>query len=74
MNISKCLLKGYLTLARLCELAAEKGYRGASRLAEKGDCGHVSKTLDALAKSELAHAGMVEKALSAIDSGEIHEQ
>ncbi len=74
MNISKCLLKGYLTLARLGELAAEKGYRGASRLAEKGDCGHVSKTLDALAKSELAHAGMVEKALSAIDSGEIHEQ
>ena len=73
MNISKCLLKRYLTVARLGELAAEKGYKGASRLAEKGDCGHVSKTLDALAKSELAHADMVEKALSAIDNGEIHE-
>ncbi len=73
MNISKCLLKCYLTTARLGELAAEKGYKGASRLAEKGGCGHVSKTLDALAKSELAHAGMVEKALSAIGSGEIHE-
>lgn len=64
----KSRLKTFMKIARIGEMIAAKAYGRATKLAQKADCQDAAKTINALSKSEIAHANLCSKAIEAINT------